>query len=194
MSIVLVDRDGSLAQAAEATLRLNHNQDNREFFYRAAGLPLAKWPAYRDAEIAKILDSLDWFDLWSATDGDYTIRQGMGKTVARKRGDLASLIHISASGNVYKDESWRRGEPCPGAWTVQMIVGRWDSFVDDGRFRRVAEACPEDCIATWDHDIKKAARACRALAASSKWREALEVARLYPHWLPYSYLKSLVEG
>ena len=194
MSIVLVDRDGSLAQAAEATLRLKLNRGNREFFYQAAGIPLGRWPVYRDSEIAKILDSLEWSPIWDAPDGDYTIREGMGRTIVSKRGDVASLVHISARRNIYEGEFWRRGEPCPAAWTPQMIAERWDEYVDAGRFRCVDEACPEDCVATWDYDVKKAARACRSLAADGKWREALEVARLYPLWLPYSYLKLLVEG
>jgi hypothetical protein len=194
MSIVLVDRAGSLAQAQEAVLRLNFNRSNREFFYQAAGIPLGRWPAYRDNEIERLLNSLEWFDFWNASDGEYTIRGGMGRIVARKRGDSAALVHISARGNVYKEESWRRGEPCPGAWTVQMIEEQWDRFVDAGRFRCIDEACPEDCVATWDVDVRKAARACRSLAADGKWREALEVARLYPLWLPFRYLRSIVEG
>ena len=194
MSIVLVDRNGNLAQAAEAVLRLKLNRGNRGFFYRASSIPLRKWPSYRDYEIAKILDSLEWFSIWDAPDGEYPIRQRVGKIIARKRGDLASLIRVSARGEVCKEESWRRGQLCPGALTPQMIADRWDEFVIMSRIHRIDEMCPEYYIATWDSDVQTAARACRSLAAKGQWREALDVTKRYPSWLPYNYLKLLVEG
>jgi len=178
MSVLLLEREGCLGQAVEAVLRLNENRGNRWWWRNAAHVPLANWPSYRDGQIKEIFDSLRWLPIWELPDGEYTVRQGMGRTVAVKRGGLISFYDISARLRRYDlEEVWRRGEPCPYAYNAADIAARWDELVREWRLQVFEEHAPDDCVRTWPPEEQAAVRRAFELAREERWAEALEVAQ-----------------
>ena len=178
MSVVLLERNGALSQAVEAVLRLNLNRANEWWWKNAAHIPLADWPSYRDGQIKQILDSLEWLPIWELPDGEYTVRQGMGRTVAVKSGDCIRFYDISARLRRYDlDEVWRRGEPCPYAYNQTDLARMWDERVREWRLRTIQEHAPDDCVRTWPPEEQEAVRRAFELARQERWTEALEVAQ-----------------
>ena len=177
MSVRLVERNGALAQAVDAVLRTGLNRDNRWFFRQAAVIPLAAWPAWRDTQIQAILDSLEWLPIWELPDGEYTVRRGMGHTVAVKTGDRIAFYDISARGRRYDcDEVWVRGAPCPYALNARDIANIWDEHVHEARLYEIQLCAPDDCVRRWSEDARQAANEIFVLAGNQKWRQALAVA------------------
>ncbi|MBO9345893.1 MAG: hypothetical protein J7601_09255 [Chloroflexi bacterium] len=178
MSVVLLERDGRLGQAVEAVLRLNLNRANEWWWKNAAHIPLADWPSYRDGQIREIFDSLEWLPIWELPDGEYVVRQGMGKTVALKEGDRIRFYDISARLRRYDlEEIWRRGEPCPYAYNPAQIAEMWDERVREWRLLAIQQHAPDDCVRTWPPEDQEAVRRAFELARQERWTEALEVAQ-----------------
>jgi len=177
MSVRLVERDGALAQAVDAVLRTGMNRENRWFFRQAAEIPLAAWPAWRDAQIQAILDGLEWLPIWELPDGEYTVRKGMGSTVAVKTGDRIAFYDVSARGRRYDcDEVWSRGAPCPYALNAREIANIWDEHVHEARLYEMQSSAPDDCVRTWSKAARQAVDEIFVLASQQNWRQALAVA------------------
>ena len=177
MSVRLVERNGALAQAVDAVLRTGLNRYNRWFFRQAAVIPLAAWPAWRDTQIQAILDSLEWLPIWELPDGEYTVRRGMGHTVAVKTGDRIAFYDISARGRRYDcDEVWVRGAPCPYALNARDIANIWDEHVHEARLYEMQSSAPDDCVRTWSENARGAVNDVFVLASQKNWRQALDVA------------------
>jgi len=177
MSVRLVERDGALAQAVDAVLRTGMNRENRRFFYQAAAIPLAAWPAWRDAQIQTILDGLEWLPIWELPDGEYAVRRGMGHTIAVKAGDQIAFYDVSARGRRYDcEEIWLRGAPCPYALSARDIARVWDEHVHEARLYEVQLCAPDDCVRTWSETARRAVNEVFVLAAQQNWRQALAVA------------------
>jgi len=193
MSVLLLESEGCLGQAVEAVLRLNLNRENMEWWRSAAHISLAHWPSYRDDQIKEIFNSLEWLPIWELPDGEYTVRKGMGRTVAVKNGDRISFYNISASLRRYDlEEIWRRGEPCPYAYSMQDISAAWDERVKEWRLLVVRERVPDTYVWSWAPEEQEAARRVLELAHEERWEEALEVIQACPFsYLLKEYLRGL---
>jgi hypothetical protein len=153
------------------------NRENRWFFCQAAAIPLAAWPAWRDAQIQAILDSLEWLPIWELPDGEYTVRKGMGCTVAVKAGHRIAFYDVSARGRRYDcDQVWVRGTPCPCAIDARGIARVWDEHVHEARLYEMQSSAPDDCVRTWSEVARRAVNEVFVLAAKKNWRQALAVA------------------
>jgi hypothetical protein len=173
----LIERNGALAEAVDAVLRTGLNRGNRWFFRQAAEIPLVAWPAWRDAQIEDILDGLRWLSIWELADGEYTVRQGMGRTVAVKAGDRITFYDVSARGRRYDcDQVWSRGAPCPYALSARDIARVWDEYVQEARLYEMQLCAPDDCVRTWSEAARRAVSEIFILAAQQNWRQALAVA------------------
>jgi len=198
MSVRLVERNGALAQAVDAILRTGMNRENRWFFRQAAAIPLAAWPDWRDAQIREILDGLRWLPIWELPDGEYTVRKGMGSTVAVKSGDQIAFYDVSARGRRYDcDQVWVRGMPCPYALNAREIANIWDEHVHEARLYEVRSFAPDDCVRAWSKAARQAMNEIFTLASQQNWQQALAVANACEDgdlWGLKRYLAKLVRG
>lgn len=185
MSIQIVERDSRLAEAADATLRLNYNRDNREFWYRASEVPLAAWPAWRDRELNRILDALIWGDIRSAPEGELIpVCRGMGTLFAVRSGGAFRFLCKSARGKWYpvEDVVWRPPAPIPVevGYSVAELRRRWDERAQEARMTRLSHYHLDyDCRREWRAPAQAAAEAVLDAAAAGRWQDALSIARAY---------------